>query len=115
MGPVFDQAGELIYFFASQLDVSKRRESEQSLRQAQKMEAIGQLTAGLAHDFNNLLQIVNGSLDRLKAKRDDDAAFERHHAAAVTAADRGAKLTRQLLAFARKHGSSPRGPTLASW
>ncbi len=71
MGPVFDQTGELIYFFASQLDVSKRRESEQSLRQAQKMEAIGQLTAVLAHDFNNLLQIVGGSLDRLKAKRHD--------------------------------------------
>ena len=113
MGPVFDQAGELIYFFASQLDVSKRRESEQSLRQAQKMEAIGQLTAGLAHDFNNLLQIVNGSLDRLKAKRDDDAAFERHHAAAVTAADRGAKLTRQLLAFARRTRLEPKGTDLS--
>ena len=46
MGPVFDEAGELVYFFASQLDVSKRRESETALRQAQKMEAIGQLTAG---------------------------------------------------------------------
>ena len=113
MGPVFDEAGELIYFFASQLDVSKRRESEQSLRQAQKMEAIGQLTAGLAHDFNNLLQIVNGSLDRLHAKRFDDAAFERHHAAAVAAADRGARLTRQLLAFARKTRLEPKGTDLS--
>ena len=113
MGPVFDQAGELIYFFASQLDVSKRRESEHSLRQAQKMEAIGQLTAGLAHDFNNLLQIVNGSLDRLRARRDDDAAFERHHAAAVSAADRGARLTRQLLAFARKTRLEPKGTDLS--
>ena len=113
MGPVFDQAGELIYFFASQLDVSKRRESEQSFRQAQKMEAIGQLTAGLAHDFNNLLQIVNGSLDRLKAKRHDDAAFERHHAAAVAASERGAKLTHQLLAFARRTRLEPKGTDLS--
>ena len=113
MGPVFDQSGELIYFFASQLDVSKRRESEQSLRQAQKMEAIGQLTAGLAHDFNNLLQIVGGSLDRLKAKRHDEAAFEHHHAAAVMAADRGARLTRQLLAFARRTRLEPKGTDLS--
>ena len=113
MGPVFDPAGELIYFFASQLDVSKRRESEQSLRQAQKMEAIGQLTAGLAHDFNNLLQIINGSLDRIKAKRHDDLAFERHHTAAVNAADRGARLTRQLLAFARKTRLEPKGTDLS--
>jgi len=113
MGPVYDQAGELIYFFASQLDVTKRRESEQSLRQAQKMEAIGQLTAGLAHDFNNLLHIVNGSLDRLKAKRHDDQAFERHHAAAVAASERGVKLTRQLLAFARRTRLEPKGVDLS--
>ncbi len=113
MGPVFDQAGELIYFFASQLDVSKRRESEQSLRQAQKMEAIGQLTAGLAHDFNNLLQIINGSLDHLREKRHDDAAFERHHTAAVTAAERGAKLTRQLLAFGRRSRMVPKSTDLS--
>lgn len=112
MGPVFDQAGELLYFFASQLDVSKRRESEQSLRQAQKMEAIGQLTAGLAHDFNNLLQIINGSLEHLKEKRHDDASFARHHTAAVTAAERGAKLTRQLLAFGRRSRMAPKGTDL---
>ena len=113
MGPVFDQAGELIYFFASQLDVSKRRESEQSLRQAQKMEAIGQLTAGLAHDFNNMLHIVNGALDHLKAKRHDNAAFERHHAAAVAASERGARLTRQLLAFARRTRLEPKATDLS--
>ena len=113
MGPVFDEAGELIYFFASQLDVSARRESEQSLRQAQKMEAIGQLTAGLAHDFNNLLQIVNGSLDRLHSKRTDEAAFERHHAAALAATGRAAKLTHQLLAFARRTRLEPKNVDLS--
>jgi len=113
MGPVFDEAGGLIYFFASQLDVSKRRDSEQALRQAQKMEAIGQLTAGLAHDFNNLLQVLNGSLDRLKAKRFDDRAFERHHLAATQAAERGAKLTNQLLAFARRTRLEPKAVDLS--
>ena len=113
MGPVFDQAGELIYYFASQLDVSKRRESEQSMRQAQKMEAIGQLTAGLAHDFNNLLQIVNGSLERMRVKRHDEQAFERHHAAALGASERGAKLTHQLLAFARRTRLEPKSTDLS--
>jgi PAS domain S-box-containing protein len=112
MGPVYDRQGELIYFFASQLDVSMRRESEQSLRQAQKMEAIGQLTAGLAHDFNNLLHIVDGSLERMKAKRFDDHAFERFHNAATAASERGAKLTRQLLAFARRTRLEPKGVNL---
>ena len=113
MGPVFDPAGELIYFFASQLDVSKRRESEQALRQAQKMEAIGQLTAGLAHDFNNLLHVVNGSLERMKARRDDEAAFDRYHAAAAAASKRGARLTHQLLAFARRTRLEPKGVDLS--
>ncbi len=114
LGPVFDQDGMLIYFFASQLDVSKRRESEQSLRQAQKMEAIGQLTAGLAHDFNNLLQIVNGSLERMQARRGDEASFMRHHAAAAAAAERGARLTHQLLAFARRTRLEPRAVDLSA-
>ena len=112
MGPVYDKQGELIYFFASQLDVSKRRESEQLLRQAQKMESIGQLTAGLAHDFNNLLHVIDGSLQRLKIKRFDDRTFERFHEAASLASERAAKLTRQLLAFARRTRLQPKGVDL---
>ena len=112
VGPVFDRAGELVYFFASQLDVSHRRESEQQFRQSQKMEAIGQLTSGLAHDFNNLLQIIGGNLERLKSKRLNVRAFERSHSAALQAADRGAKITRQLLAFARRTRLEPKGTDL---
>ena len=60
VSPVHDNAGGLLYFFGSQLDVSRRRDAEEALRQAQKMEALGQLTGGIAHDFNNLLQVVLG-------------------------------------------------------
>ncbi|WP_443971347.1 histidine kinase famiy protein [Sphingobium sp. CR28] len=107
IGPVYNVSGELLYFFASQLDVSRRRETEQFLRQAQKMEAIGQLTAGLAHDFNNLLQVVGGSLE-LAAHRVSDEKALRHIQNARSAADKGAKLTGQLLAFARKTRLAPR-------
>lgn len=107
IGPVYDTSGTLLYFFASQLDVTRRRETEQAFRQAQKTEAIGQLTAGLAHDFNNLLQVVNGNLELLANRVEDDRAV-RYLESARAAAERGAKLTGQLLAFARKTRLEPR-------
>lgn len=107
IGPVYDKDGKLAYQFASQLDVTRRRNTEQAFRQAQKMESIGQLTAGLAHDFNNLLQVVNGNLELLSSCVDGDRA-KRYVENARSAADRGAKLTRQLLAFARKSRLEPR-------
>lgn len=112
IGPVFDQEGKLAYQFASQLDVTRRRNSEQSFRQAQKMESIGQLTAGLAHDFNNLLQVVNGNLELLGSCVAGDRA-KRYIDNARSAADRGAKLTRQLLAFARKTRLTPKPTDLS--
>lgn len=107
IGPVYDTSGNLLYFFASQLDVTRRRESEQAFHQAQKMESIGQLTAGLAHDFNNLLQVVTGNLELLAAKVDGDKQ-RAYLSRAQAAAERGAKLTGQLLAFARKTRLDPR-------
>ncbi|KFG69459.1 histidine kinase famiy protein [Microvirga sp. BSC39] len=101
VAPVFDKDDRLLYFFASQLDVTRRRTSEQAYRQAQKMESIGQLTAGLAHDFNNLLQVVSGNLE-LALSRTDDESLRRPLENASRAAERGAKLTKQLLAFARR-------------
>ena len=111
VAPVFGPGDELLYFFASQLDITRRRSSEQAFRQAQKMESIGQLTAGLAHDFNNLLQVVAGNLEILSAKLADDK-LRRYADSAATAADRGARLTKQLLAFARKTMLDPKPTNL---
>ena len=106
ISPVFNQNKEVVYFFASQLDVSRRRDAEEALGQAQKMEALGQLTGGISHDFNNLLQVMSGHLDLLKARMDrstlDNAALERGIGNIRSAIGKASTLTQQLLAFARK-------------
>ncbi|QXT37971.1 PAS domain-containing protein [Sphingomonas sanguinis] len=103
VSPVYDDAGELVYFFSSQLDISRRREAEDALHEAQKMEAVGKLTGGIAHDFNNLLQVIIGYADILEARVDQgDRGGRRAVEAIAAAAARGATLTQQLLAFARK-------------
>ncbi|WP_275430398.1 histidine kinase dimerization/phospho-acceptor domain-containing protein, partial [Proteus mirabilis] len=76
-------------------------ETEDALRQSQKMEAVGQLTGGLAHDFNNLLAAVMGSLELAERKVTDERALRLLHNA-MQAAQRGARLTEQLLAFSLK-------------
>jgi signal transduction histidine kinase len=92
--------------------IAEREKAEEALRQAQKMEAIGQLTGGVAHDFNNILQIILGNLRnverRLKSGSPADAAIDRGIGAAIRAADRAAILTRQLLAFSRRQPLAPR-------
>ncbi|MCC5088680.1 hybrid sensor histidine kinase/response regulator [Xanthomonas campestris] len=106
VSPVFDDTGKLVYFFGSQLDVSRRRDAEDALRQAQKMEALGQLTGGIAHDFNNLLQVMSGHLEFIQMMvsngngSPDRIAVSAEHAAAAAA--KAATLTQQLLAFSRK-------------
>jgi signal transduction histidine kinase/CheY-like chemotaxis protein len=91
-----------------QIEVEERRQAEAALRQAQRMEAIGQLTSGIAHDFNNLLTIVRGNAELLRDKAADPATHRRA-AAIARAAERGERLTRQLLAFSRPQ-RSPLGP-----
>jgi PAS domain S-box-containing protein len=103
ISPVFGPEGELLYYFGSQLDISRRRDAEDALRHAQKMESLGQLTGGIAHDFNNLLQVVLGYVDVLKARTPSgDRSANRALDAISSSATRGATLTQQLLAFARK-------------
>jgi PAS domain S-box-containing protein len=115
IGPVFDQDGKLLYFFSSQMDITERRMSQQACMQAQKMEAIGQLTAGMAHDFNNLLQIINGNLElALRTLGEQQAAPVEPMRRAQRAAMRAGRLTQQLLTFARKQRLEPKQVNLNS-
>ncbi len=81
--------------------------AEEALRQVQKMEAVGQLTGGVAHDFNNLLTVIRGSVDLLRRPGLSDDRRERYIDAIGETADRAAKLTAQLLAFARRQTLKP--------
>jgi PAS domain S-box-containing protein len=116
--PRFGTDGELSGFIGAANDITEAKEAEialqrqveertaelieaqDQLRQSQKMEALGQLTGGIAHDFNNLLTVVVGGLD-LIAKRVTDEKLTRYATNALAAAERGARLTAQLLAFSR--------------
>ncbi len=113
-GPIFDQDGKLLYFFASQMDITERRNNQESWLQAQKMEAIGQLSAGMAHDFNNLLQVINGNLEiaLLGAGPQHKAAEPIRRAQRATM--QAGKLTQQLLTFARKQRLEPKRLSLNS-
>ena len=82
-------------------DVTQERVREDALRQAQKMEAVGQLTGGIAHDFNNLLGAVLGSFDLILRRADDPERVRRFAENGMKAAERGTRLTGQLLAFSR--------------
>jgi PAS domain S-box-containing protein len=90
-------------------EVANRLEAEERLRQAQKMEAVGQLTGGVAHDFNNLLTLILGGLDTLKRSESyNDPRMRRAIDMALQASDRAASLTSRLLAFSRRQPLSPK-------
>jgi signal transduction histidine kinase len=86
---------------ALRAEIIEREKAEAALLQARKMEAMGQLTGGIAHDFNNLLQVVAGSLDIINGKTREDSHIQRLCDAAITAVERGRRLTGQLLSFSR--------------
>ena len=135
VAPVHDASGTLAYFFASQMDITRDRENlagrvnelaeandklraealererlEDTLRQAHKMEAIGQLTGGLAHDFNNLLTGISGSLEMLQIRlaQGNTTDLDRYLEAAHGASKRAAILTHRLLAFSRRQTLTPK-------
>lgn len=88
-------------------EVHARLTAEEQLRQSQKLEAIGGLTGGVAHDFNNLLQVIAGNLHLLARHEPHNANVQRRVSASIEAVERGAKLSSQLLAFARRQPLSP--------
>jgi PAS domain S-box-containing protein len=95
-------------FYASGRDITDRRQLSDQLRQAQKMEAVGQLTGGIAHDFNNMLGVVIGSLDLLGRRLGTaDVRAHRYIGAATEGARRAAILTQRLLAFSRQQSLRP--------
>jgi len=111
---ILDSDGKLIGFAKITRDMSEKRRAQEALEQAraalaqaQKMEAVGQLTGGVAHDFNNLLTVITNSLDLLETRVRSDAQTRRIIDAAQRAAERGARLTAQLLAFSRRQPLRP--------
>ena len=108
LAPVRDvTTGRVVRILGSARDVTARLRAEQQLRQSQKMEAIGQLTGGVAHDFNNLLTGVVGALELLARRVGEDERSRRLIESATVAAERGARLIRQLLAFSRQQRLEP--------
>jgi PAS domain S-box-containing protein len=130
--PVRNAAGTVVRWFGTNTDISdqqaaeqtlrlqadeleqrveqrtlEREEAQDALRQAQKMEAIGQLTGGVAHDFNNLLTVIIGSVDLLRREDLPEEKRKRYVDAIGSTAERAAKLTGQLLAFARRQALTP--------
>ncbi|HXH15778.1 MAG TPA: ATP-binding protein [Sphingomonas sp.] len=104
----YDDAGTPFRMTGVISDVTDRKEADAQLAQAQKMDAIGQLTGGVAHDFNNLLTPIVGSLDLLRRRHKDDERSQRMINGALQAAERAATLTQRLLAFARRQALQPK-------
>jgi len=112
IAPVRDRRGKITHFVAVKEDITERKATEERLRQAQKMEVIGQLTGGIAHDFNNFLAIIVDNLQLLEEELAEDDDNHELIADAIWSAERGAELTRRLLAFARRQQLHPEATDL---
>ena len=108
--PVLDATGDFIGIGTCNIDVTDRHLAEERLAQAQKMEAVGQLTGGVAHDFNNLLMIIQGNAELLAGRGGAALPLVR---AIQRASERGAGLTQRLLAFSRRQPLSPQAIDLS--
>jgi two-component system cell cycle sensor histidine kinase/response regulator CckA len=106
--PLRTAEGELQGAICMALDITDRKQLEEQLRQAQKMEAVGRLAGGIAHDFNNLLMVIQGYADLLTERLADGDPLRRNAEQIQTASQRATSLTRQLLAFSRKQMLAPK-------
>ena len=106
--PLRSAEGELQGAICMALDITDRRQLEEQLRQAQKMEAVGRLAGGIAHDFNNLLMVIQGYADLMTERLAVGDPLRRNAEQIQTASQRATSLTRQLLAFSRKQMLAPK-------
>jgi signal transduction histidine kinase/CheY-like chemotaxis protein len=108
VSPLHDAAGKIVGASAIARDITSQKRAEGQLRQAQKMEAIGRLAGGVAHDFNNVLAIINACREFLRDRIDSTADASLYVDNIKKATERGALLTKQLLAFSRTSAVQPR-------
>lgn len=102
-----DGEGVAVRMIGSMVDITEQRRLEEQLRQAQRLDAVGQLTGGIAHDFNNLLTVILGNTEAVRQAVGDDARLSTLADMTAAAAVRGAELTSRLLAFARRQALDP--------
>ncbi len=107
VSPLRDASGEIVGASAIARDITEQRKAEEQLRQSQKMEAVGRLAGGVAHDFNNVLGIINACSEFLRDRIDAGSEPSVYVENIRKATERGAGLTRQLLAFSRKQVVKP--------
>ena len=109
--PLVDDTGTPTHFVAVERDITEQVELERRLRESQKLEAVGHLTGGVAHDFNNLLTVILGNAEML-VELSTDPKLQPLAELTLSAAQRGAELTRHLLAFARRQPLAPKATDL---
>ena len=112
--PVIDTAGAFRGVATFDTDITEYKRTADQLRQAQKMEAVGQLTGGVAHDFNNLLAVILGNAELAESQFGDRGLLSDYLATVSRAADRGAELTQRLLAFSRQQALRPKKVDIAA-
>jgi two-component system, cell cycle sensor histidine kinase and response regulator CckA len=105
--PRFDENRSFLGFIGCCVDITELKDTEDQLRQAQKMEAVGRLAGGIAHDFNNLLTAINGYSEMALALVDEDDNLKEYLSEIKRSGDRAASLTQQLLAYSRKQILAP--------